>query len=441
MLRTSITTLSLLSIVFAFDVRPAAAQIDLSGMWAPIFHEDQVERIPGPDVGDYAGLPITEDARARALAWSASILTLPEHQCKPHPSTYGFRGVGNLRIWPEFDDQTERLLKLNTHIQWQEQRREIWLDGRPHPPEWAAHTWQGFSTGRWEGSVLVVQTTHLKAGWMRRNGLPLSDRATMTERFIRHGDLLTHVYMIEDPVYLSEPLVKTNGFRVTPNPNLPPYPCHPVVEVPREKGEVPHYLPDENPAAGEYAKKHGLELVATLGGAETALPEFGATPRGSARAPAARPTAPLQWSRPPVRDGEVHAMHVQGSVWMLAGLSGNTAVSIGSDGVLVVDTMTAPLADKLLAEIRKIAGDKPIRYIINTSVDPDHTGGNAKVAAAGQSIVVGNFVGDVGANAANTAFIIAHETVLARMTKSQGTPSATPPARASKRRARAQPDS
>ena len=54
------------------------------------------------------------------------------------------------------------------------------------------------------------------------------------------------------------------------------------------------------------------------------------------------------------------------------------------------------------------------------------------MAAAGQSIVGGNFVGDVGANAANTAFIIAHETVLARMTKSQGTPSATPPARASK---------
>ena len=167
MLRTS-TALSLAALVCVLDARPAAAQIDLSGMWAPIFHEDQVERIPGPDVGDYTGLPITEAARIRALAWSASLLTLPEHQCKPHPSTYGFRGVGNLRIWPEFDDQTERILKLNTHIQWQEQRREIWLDGRPHPPEWAAHTWQGFSTGRWEGGVLVVQTTHLKAGWMRR---------------------------------------------------------------------------------------------------------------------------------------------------------------------------------------------------------------------------------------------------------------------------------
>ena len=79
---------------------PAAAQVDLTGMWAPIFHEDQVERIPGPDVGDYAGLPINDALRLRADTWDASLLTLPEHQCKPHPSTYGFRGVGNLRMKP-----------------------------------------------------------------------------------------------------------------------------------------------------------------------------------------------------------------------------------------------------------------------------------------------------------------------------------------------------
>jgi glyoxylase-like metal-dependent hydrolase (beta-lactamase superfamily II) len=406
---------------------PASAQIDFSGMWVPIFHEDQVERAAGPDVGEYAGLPITEAARARALAWDAAILTLPEHQCKPHPSTYGFRGVGNLRIWPDIDDATEQILKLNTHIQWQEQRREIWLDGRAHPPEWAAHTWQGFSTGRWEGSVLVVRTTHLKAGWMRRNGLPLSDRATMTERFIRHGDLMTHVYMIEDPVYLTEPLVKTNGFRVTSNPNLQPYPCHPVVEVPRPKGEVPHHLPGQNPFAEEHAKKHNLPVAAVHGGAETALPEYMRAP-GSVRRDEAAARPPDDLSREPVRDGEVHALHVQGNVWMLAGPSGNAAISVGADGVLVVDTMAAPLSDKLLAAIRGVAGDKPIRYIINTSVSPEHTGGNPAVAAAGRSIVGGNFVGDVGAGAPNVAVIYAHEQVLSRMTRGQDTPGAVPQA-------------
>lgn len=66
-------------------------------------HEDMEERIPGPFVGDYAGLPVNDAARLRADSWQPSLLTLQEHQCKPHPSTYGFRGVGNLYIWQELD--------------------------------------------------------------------------------------------------------------------------------------------------------------------------------------------------------------------------------------------------------------------------------------------------------------------------------------------------
>ena len=252
----------------------ASAQVDLTGIWAPLFHEDQVERVPGPEVGDYTRLPITDAERLRADTWDASLLTLPEHQCKPHPSTYGFRGVGNLRMTPVYNDNTQQMIKLITHIQWQEQEREIWMDGRPHPPDFAAHTWQGFSTGEWDGNVLVVKTTHLKAGWIRRNGLALSDRAHMTERFIRHGNVLTHVYIIEDPFYLTEPLIKTNGFQLTTDLTMQPYPCESVVEVPREEGEVPHILPGQNSYWDDYARKHNLPVEATRGGAETALPEF-----------------------------------------------------------------------------------------------------------------------------------------------------------------------
>ena len=265
-----------LSLLLLAAPAPAVAQIDLGGVWAPIFHEDQPERVPGPEIGDYAGLPINDAARLRADSWDASLLTLPEHQCKPHPSTYGFRGVGNLRITPNFDDATQRLIKINTQIQWMEQKREVWMDGRPHPPEYAPHTWQGFSTGRWEGPVLVVRTTHLKAGWMRRNGLALSDRASMEERFIRHGDLLTHVYMISDPVYLTEPLVKTNGFRLLLNGEVQPYPCESVDEVIRAAGVVPHHLPGSSQASEEFAKKHQLSVEGAKGGANTALPEFAA---------------------------------------------------------------------------------------------------------------------------------------------------------------------
>lgn len=252
----------------------ATAQINLVGYWNPIFHEDFEERVPGPAMGDYLGLPITDAARWRAESWDASLLSLPEHQCKPHPSTYGFRGVGTLRIWEERDPTTQELIKIHTHIAWQAQHREIWMDGRSHPPPYARHTWQGFSTGRWEGDALVVRTTHLKAGWMRRNGLPLSDRATMEDRFYRHGDVMTHVMIVEDPVYLAEPLVKTNGFLLVPNGTMDPYPCTPVTEVAHAEGYVPHFLPDENPFITEFADKHGLPFEATRGGSETALPEY-----------------------------------------------------------------------------------------------------------------------------------------------------------------------
>ena len=254
--------------------QPAAAQVDLAGMWAPMMHEDQVERVPGPEVGDYSGLPITDAERLRGESWDASLLTLPEHQCKPHPSTYGFRGVGNLRVTNEYDEATEQLRAIHTHIQWQEQRRTIYMDGRPHPPEFAPHTWQGFSTGRYDNGVLVIRTTHLKQGWIRRNGIALSDRTTMEERWFRHGNYLTHTSIITDPVYLTEPIVRTNQFQMVANPNLQPYPCLPAVEVPRAKGEVPHHLPGTSGYIEEFAKKHNIPAEAVRGGAETALPEF-----------------------------------------------------------------------------------------------------------------------------------------------------------------------
>jgi cyclase len=123
---------------------------------------------------------------------------------------------------------------------------------------------------------------------------------------------------------------------------------------------------------------------------------------------------------------DVKSLHVQGNVWMLTSGSINAAVQIGNDGVLVVDTMTEPLADKMLAEIKRLAGDKPIRQIINTHVHPDHTGGNEKIASAGQSIIAGNFAGQVGQDAANMAAVVAHENVLNRMSAPVGSQASRP---------------
>jgi hypothetical protein len=256
----------------------ARAQIDVSGSWAPRYHEDFAERIPGPELANFLGLPINEAARQWALSWDASRLTLKEHQCQVHNAAYIYRGPLLLRIWEERDPQTQRLVAIKNYISTYEQTRTIWMDGRPHPADYAAHTWQGFSTGTWEGDMLTVTTTHIKQGWHRRNGLPASDLITLTEHFIRHGVYLTHISVVTDPVYLTEPLVKSQNF-VLSDRQLPEtawlWPCQIVDEVAgRPDGEVPHYLPGRNPFVHEFADQSGIPLEATMGGAETMYPEF-----------------------------------------------------------------------------------------------------------------------------------------------------------------------
>jgi hypothetical protein len=267
------TTAGLVALT-AFFVFSASAQRDPSGTWGNLFHEDQPERIPGPEIGDYLGLPITDAARLRGDTWSASLLTLPEHQCKPHPADYGPRGPADLRIWKEIDTATQQLIAYHTHISWQAAERTIWMDGRPHPPEYAAHTWQGFSTGKWEGDMLTVTTTHLKIGWIRRNGIPRSDRATLIEHWVRHGNYLTLVSIVHDPVYLTDPFIRTTNWVLDPDRQIAPYPCESVVEVDRPAGVVPNYLPGANPFLGEFASRHALPPEAARGGAETMYPEY-----------------------------------------------------------------------------------------------------------------------------------------------------------------------
>src|SRR5215472_19228451 len=253
---------------------PAFAQIDPSGEWAPRFHEDQPERLAGPDIGDYLGLPINDAARLRGDSWDASLLTLPEHQCKPHPADYGPRGPANLRFWKEVDTDSQQLIAYHTHISWQAPERTIWMDGREHPPDYAAHTWQGFSTGKWEGDMLTVTTTHLKIGWIRRDGLPRSDKAVLTEHWIRHENFLTLVSIVNDPVYLTEPFIRTTDWQADPDQHIDPYPCESVIEVDRPKGSVPHHLFGQNEFLGEFPKKYNLPEAAARGGAETMYPEY-----------------------------------------------------------------------------------------------------------------------------------------------------------------------
>lgn len=122
---------------------------------------------------------------------------------------------------------------------------------------------------------------------------------------------------------------------------------------------------------------------------------------------------------------QVHVLPVQGNVYMLVGAGGNMAMQVGKDGVLLVDTMYAGMSDKVLAAIRSVS-DKPIRYIINTHVHGDHTGGNENLAKAGSTIAGGNVVGDIGASAGEGATIIAAQQVLDRMSRKDGNTPAAP---------------
>jgi hypothetical protein len=255
---------------------PVFGQVDLTGTWNPQFVEDQPERIPGPELVDYVGIPINDFARKWALAWDPDRLGLQEHQCQVHTAAYIYRGPLTLRIWEERDPITQSLIAVRQYTSTFEQNRTIWMDGRPHPPEYAAHTWMGFSTGKWDGNILTVHTTHIKQGWHRRNGIPSSDLIDLVEHFITHGDVLTHVSIVTDPIYLLEPLVKSEDYVKSANSNANwLWPCEYVNELPNaDRARVPNFLPGENPFLDEFRTKYNLPLDAVLGGPETMYPEF-----------------------------------------------------------------------------------------------------------------------------------------------------------------------
>lgn len=136
----------------------------------------------------------------------------------------------------------------------------------------------------------------------------------------------------------------------------------------------------------------------------------------------ARVAAPAE---PNFNDVQITVVPVKGNVYLMAGAGGNTTVQIGNDGVLIVDTQFAPLAGKIVAEVRKLT-DRPIRYIVNTHAHPDHVGGNEAIAQQGLSLGGANVVGLLGNQAIAGAKIIAHQNVLERLSTAQGNQPAMP---------------
>jgi glyoxylase-like metal-dependent hydrolase (beta-lactamase superfamily II) len=152
------------------------------------------------------------------------------------------------------------------------------------------------------------------------------------------------------------------------------------------------------------------KLILSSGVVSAALAFAGLVVSLSAQAPGGNASA-----------GGVHTLHVQGNVYMLVGAGGNIGLQIADDGVLLVDSGTSQASNQTVAAIRALT-DKPIRYIINTSADPDHVGGNDAIGKLGSTIAGGN----VGAGAGVGAGIISHENVLNRMSAPTGKASPYP---------------
>jgi hypothetical protein len=255
---------------------PAAAQVDIAGEWGRDNHEDQPHRAPGAELGDYTGLPINAAARQKAESWDASILSQPEQQAKPHPAQYSMRGPQpNVRITKITDPVSGRLVAYTIAGMFGRADRTIWMDGRPHPSQYAEHTWGGFSTGEWVENKLKVTTTHMRTTFINRNGPPTSYKGTMTEFFMLHGpDRMAQITFVDDPVYFEEPMVRSNDYQRMPGQHVgPAIPFETVDELgDKPNGWVPSWPIGTRHT--EFADRFGLPWEVTRGGKETLYPEY-----------------------------------------------------------------------------------------------------------------------------------------------------------------------
>jgi hypothetical protein len=218
----------LVMIALAAQAQPAqtpkaAAPIDLTGYWVSIVSEDWRYRMVTPTKGDFQGVPVTQDAVKVAEAWNPEADTAAGNQCKSYGAPAIMRVPGRLHI--TWDDETTLKLEMDAGTQTRLFRFQK-ASSKSEP------SWQGDSAAEWEmqnagrgaapnaprrGS-LKVATTNLKSGYLRKNGIPYSEDAKLTEYFDlvreRNGDVLLMVTsVVDDAKYLRQPFIVTTQFK------------------------------------------------------------------------------------------------------------------------------------------------------------------------------------------------------------------------------------
>ena len=199
----------------------AQAPIDITGYWVALVTDDWRYRMLTPPKGNVDYLPVTAEARRVAGEWDPARDEAAGEQCRAYGAAGVMRLPGRLHItW-----ENENTLRLDTDAGTQTRR---FVFGAP-PAAPADATWQGTSSARWalpaargRGPVptgqLVVTTTRMRPGYLRKNGVPYSGDAVLTEYFVRLVDdsgqeYLVLTQMVEDPQYLAQPYVKTYQYR------------------------------------------------------------------------------------------------------------------------------------------------------------------------------------------------------------------------------------
>ena len=207
----------------------AAAAIDLTGTWVSVISEDWPQRMLPPRKGEYTRIPMTAAARKVADTWDPARDEAAGEQCRGYTVAGITRMPGRLRIsWQ--DDYTMKM-----ELEAGSQTRLLHF--RPGPPP-AEATWLGHSTAQWmytrqppRSGELRVITNRIRPGYLRRNGVPLSGNASVTEYYHRftapNGDIwLTVVTEVTDPENLQVPYVQSSHFKKLPDgAPFRPEPC------------------------------------------------------------------------------------------------------------------------------------------------------------------------------------------------------------------------
>ncbi len=189
----------------------ASAPIDITGYWVAFVTEDWRFRMITPRKGDYQPVPMTPEARKVADAWDPAADEASGNQCK----SYGAGAIMRLAARFHITWQDENTLKVESDAGMQ--TRLLHFDGPASST--GERTWQGYSTAQWEKpSSLKVTTTNLRAGYLRKNGVPYSENAVVTEYFDAApipggGQVLLVTAIVDDPQYLRQPFTTSSQLK------------------------------------------------------------------------------------------------------------------------------------------------------------------------------------------------------------------------------------